>query len=410
MKIVYYTRGLPRSTHGVYMDLTADALRRAGNEVITCFPIGSDRSADGGAGSTTTGLALRTAGIRQRLPRIVWNLGQIIANRMSYRPLREACEEHRPDLIHESYLPFGTSGVRVAREMSTPLLLGVHEYSHHILDLISHPLKGYAQRLDRKVTLASDGVLCISRVLRDEILGWGYPEDRILVLHNAVDPAPYAQSGATRDEVRHRLHSADATIIGYVQAWNPIERFEEMCRMLLEAMDRTLAEVPQAVFLLVGGGVLLDRLRQRLESSPIRKKAARLVGQVPHGEVRDYLTAMDIAVCPEHSTFTSPMKLFEYMAASLPIVAPRQPNVEEILEHQSTALLFPPGDSDQLAHSIVRLVRSPALAGRIASAGRRTVLERHTWEAYGRSLSAFAAHIHSLPRRCETTRADRLAC
>jgi glycosyltransferase involved in cell wall biosynthesis len=398
MKIVYYTRGLPRSTHEVYMEQTAEALRRAGNEVIPCFPIGSARAAGQDHADAKASAALWMAAARQRVPRLVWNLGQLWANRTAYRPLLDLCQEHRPTLIHESYLPFGTSGLRVAREMGIPLLLGVHEFAHHILNLISHPFKGYAKRVDREVTLGSDGVMCVSNVLRDEIIGWGYPEERILVLHNAVDADAYAQSEAERRETRRALNADDAVVIGYLQAWNALERFSEMSRMLVETMDRVLTEIPGAVFLLIGGGVLLDRLRERLEADPARRKAARMVGQIAHAEVAKRLGAVDIAMCPEHSTFTSPMKLFEYMAAELPIVAPRQPNVQEILEADTTALLFPPGDAAGLARTIVRLARSPALARQIASAARRAVQARHTWDAYGRQLSHFAERMAALPR------------
>jgi glycosyltransferase involved in cell wall biosynthesis len=399
MKIIYYTRGLPRSTHWVYMEHTAEALRRTGNDVITCYPIGSERGSGVGATSATSGLALRTAAIRQRLPRIAWNLGQLLANRMSYRPLLHACRENEPDLIHESYLPFGTSGIRVARKEGIPLLLGVHEFAYHILSLISHPLKGYALRLDRDVTLASDGVMCISHVLRDQIVGWGYPEDRILVLHNAVEPGVYLLSEDQRLQARRELNAESATVIGYLQAWNALERFDETCRMLLGTMDRVLSEEPSAVFLLVGGGLLFEQLRRRLTDDPVRRRAVRLTGQVPHADVPRYLAAMDIAMCPEHSSFTSPMKLFEYMAAELPVVAPRQPNVEEILESGTTAILFPPGDAAELASKIVDLIRSPDLARRLGREARRAVIERHTWEAYGRALSDFAERIRSMPRR-----------
>lgn len=400
MKIVYFSRGIPRSTHGLYMDLAAEALRNVGNEVIPCFPIGSDRSS--GEQTEQARLkcpALRAAAIRQRLPRIVWNIGQLAADALAYRPLLQACKEHRPDLIHESYLPFSTSGLRVARSMRTPLILGVHELARHVLALIASPLRRYARRVDRGVVLASDGVMCISKVLRDEILRWGYPEDRLLVLHNAVDPEPYERAAAQRDEARRELKARNAVVVGYLQAWNVIERFEAMARVLEQSIDRVLDELPSTVFLLVGGGIMHEELQRRLRAKHSRRNALRFVGQVAHQEVPRYLAATDVAICAEHSTFTSPMKLFEYMASALPIVAPRQANICEILEEGRTALLFPPGDSTRLGDCIIQLARLPELARRLGLEAKREVLARHTWRAYGRRLSDFAAHMCSLPPR-----------
>jgi len=77
--------------------------------------------------------------------------------------------------------------------------------------------------------------------------------------------------------------------------------------------------------------------------------------------------------------FTSPLKLFEYMAAGRAIVASDLPAIREVLQHEKNALLVPPGDSEMLARSIQRLAEDRNLAMRLARQALVDVTD-YTWE------------------------------
>jgi glycosyltransferase involved in cell wall biosynthesis len=78
--------------------------------------------------------------------------------------------------------------------------------------------------------------------------------------------------------------------------------------------------------------------------------------------------------------FTSPLKLFDYMAAGAPIVASEMPTVREVLADGDNSLLVAPEDPGALAAAIRRLLVNPGLADRL----RRTAFEQvqsYTWDA-----------------------------
>ncbi|HZO25937.1 MAG TPA: glycosyltransferase family 4 protein, partial [Chloroflexota bacterium] len=108
-------------------------------------------------------------------------------------------------------------------------------------------------------------------------------------------------------------------------------------------------------------------------------------GFVPHGEVRATIAGAGAAVLPLPDNlmaryFTSPLKLFDYMAAGVPIVASDLPTVREVLADGDNALLVAPGDPDGLAAAIRRLLVNPGLADRL----RRTAFDQvnaYTWDA-----------------------------
>ncbi len=87
------------------------------------------------------------------------------------------------------------------------------------------------------------------------------------------------------------------------------------------------------------------------------RKGIEILGYKPRSEVRSYLDAADVLVLPNSSkdpmsAYTSPLKLFEYMAARKPIVASRIPSLQEILRDGENAILFNPDDPEDLAKKI----------------------------------------------------------
>ena len=85
------------------------------------------------------------------------------------------------------------------------------------------------------------------------------------------------------------------------------------------------------------------------------------------------------------SRFTSPLKLFEYMAAGRPIVASDLPALREVLTPDADAVLVAPGNAGALAAGIRRVVTDP-IARRPARRGRRCSRSvDFTWEPQGRA-------------------------
>jgi glycosyltransferase involved in cell wall biosynthesis len=86
--------------------------------------------------------------------------------------------------------------------------------------------------------------------------------------------------------------------------------------------------------------------------------------------------------------FTSPLKLYEYMAAGLPIVASDLPSLREVLRHDENALLVPPDEPAALADSLGRLLTDAALGERLRRQAHADVQGR-TWSARAASVLSF---------------------
>ena len=222
----------------------------------------------------------------------------------------------------------------------------------------------------------ADGVFPISQGLRqyleDQSLFSGVP---ITILHDAVDLDPYEnlpESTVARQERALPEKATLALYAGHLFEWKGVYTF-----------GLALQKTPEITGVFVGG---TEKDRNDFEKFLREEQISNAVciGHVPPTEVALYLAAADVVVLPTSGKdqigreFTSPLKLFEYMAARRPIVASDLPSLREILVTGKNAILVPPDDPDALARGLQEIVQKPELAIHIASQARKDV-DAHTW-------------------------------
>jgi glycosyltransferase involved in cell wall biosynthesis len=149
----------------------------------------------------------------------------------------------------------------------------------------------------------------------------------------------------------------------------------------VDALAELGAPASKYRLILVGDGPELPRIRERVHAAGLAA-AVHLAGAVPHREVPAWLGAVDVALVPyeaKAAPYFSPVKLFEYMAMALPVVAARLGQTEEILEHGRTGWLYSSAEPGEPAATLRGVAGDMAAARRVGAAGRALVLARHTW-------------------------------
>ena len=120
-------------------------------------------------------------------------------------------------------------------------------------------------------------------------------------------------------------------------------------------------------------------------------------GMLPHAEVAARLREADVLLLPNPSSalsreFTSPLKLFEYMASGTPIVASDLPSLREVLTDGANALLVEPGNPHAFTEGVRRIKDDPALGARLAAQALADVRE-YTWDRRAERLDALFAEV-----------------
>ena len=305
-----------------------------------------------------------------------------IAGASSFRQRTgDAVRAFAPNLIYERYALFGATGIALAEELSLPLVLEVN--APLSLEQAMHrglAFPNAARSMERHILGKADRVVAVSSALALWLEDQGVTPSRIAVVANGVDPERFdtrAMTDERRAAARLRLGLTDRPVVGFVGTLKP---WHDVAA-LLYAVALLRKAGTDVSLLLVGDGPersALESLAGVLDLS----RDTFFVGAVPHEAVVDLLSIMDVAVAPyreQESFYFSPLKLFEYLAAGLPVVTARLGDIAHCVHDDTGGWTYAPGDVSDLADKVLAALRDAPEASRRAALGRRHVLAHHAW-------------------------------
>ena len=237
--------------------------------------------------------------------------------------------------------------------------------------------------LQRRVINSVGSVIAITPKLRDDLIAErGANPDRVIVAHDGIRQARFEQVPDQHSARRQIGWDDSAFIVGFVG------------RLQMIGMDKgvgtlvhALAKVDNASLALVGGpDDMAEHLRQQWLELGLPDDRFLYVGHVAPDAVPLYLSAFDVCAMPHpHTTqfayYTSPLKLFEYMASHSAIVASDLPAWSDVVTHEESALLVPSSDVDALTAAINRLHDDADLRYKLADNAYVRVMAQYTWSA-----------------------------
>ena len=280
--------------------------------------------------------------------------------------------QHGPfNVLYERYALWSYGALEWAQAQGIPAVLEVNaplleEQAQH-RELVD--VEG-ARAASRRAFASADVLVAVSQQVADWLGGFEEAQGRIHVLPNGVDPRRFRP-----DRMPAWTSPEGAFVVGFVGTLKPWHGLP----VLAEAFVRLNAQCPDALLLIVGDGPERAALEEQLCACG---EAVHFAGAVSPDHVPHWLTSMHVAVAPyaeAEECYFSPLKLFEYMAAGLPVVASRAGQLANVIRDGATGLLVPPSDAGALADALAALHRDPVLRARLGTTARATVLGQHTW-------------------------------
>jgi glycosyltransferase involved in cell wall biosynthesis len=238
------------------------------------------------------------------------------------------------------------------------------------------PLLGLVARMSKKKHVL--GAVLHSRLASDLMARGGVAPEKCYVIHNGFDPGDMMPA-LDKETARNRCGmDQNAFCISYAGSLSRDKCVERMADMAARMRDMR--------FLAVGGTAgQVERLKQYADGRGARNMS--FAGQKPINEVAPYLYAADVLLIPPARVAVPgsaktilPIKIFMYLAAGRPIIAPDRPDIREILSHGENALLVEPESLEAYVAAAGRLADDPALC--LALSKNAAELSRTlTWEA-----------------------------
>ena len=374
MKILYHHRIASKDGQFVHIEELTNALKKRGHEIIMVGPGIVDSDGFGSEGGFVSKL-------KRYVPGALYELMELGYSLHAFLKLRKAVRQHKPDCLYERYNLYLLSGVWLKKRFGLPMLLEVNaplfqERSKY--DGIALP--GLARWTEQQTWCNASSVLPVTQVLADQVEQAGVSRERILVIHNGINPQRFSADDNDTD-IRQKLGLEDKLVLGFtgfVREWHRLDRVVELLKPDQHGMQKHL--------LLVGDGPARKQIEDRARALGV-EHAVTITGVIEREDVSKYVACFDIALQPDVVEYASPLKLFEYLALGRAIVAPNTANIREILVHEQSALLFEPGEEEGFLRMVERLLEDPELRDRIGHGARQTITEREfTWDANARKV------------------------
>ncbi len=306
--------------------------------------------------------------------------------------VKRLAREIEPDVVVERYYNFGGEGVLAAQTTGAALVLEVNapvvDYPRspkRILDrmLIIEPLRRWREWQCH----ASDLIVTPTA----KVLPQWIPSERVLEIEWGADTTKFLPSIGGTPPYARRHDDLVVVFVGAFRAWHGAVHLVRAVRKLRERGFDDVA----AVF--IGDGP--ERRRTQQEAEGLER--VTFLGRVSHDQMPNYLAAADVGIAPfdvlahpplSLAFYWSPLKIFEYMAAGLPVVTPDIPRLRRIYRDGEEGVSYDPHEPEGLADAIVQL-RDGGVRRRLGVAGRDRVTKLFSWTKHCEKLAEAFGHI-----------------
>jgi glycosyltransferase involved in cell wall biosynthesis len=308
-------------------------------------------------------------------------------------PIRRLVDDIRPDVVIERYHNFGGEAIRAARRVGAVAVLEVNApvidfpgSNKALVDraLVIEPMRRWREHVCRLADLI---VTPEAAILPPDV-----PPDRVLRLEWGADTDRFHPGAAGQPPFARLDVTTLAIFAGAFRTWHGAIHLVNAIRTL---RDRGRTDVGAV---LIGDGPELPRVRQAAAGIG----TIVFTGALPHDRMPAALGAADVGVAPfdlaAHGPLSlgfywSPLKIFEYMASGLPVVAPRVSRIPSLVADGVEGALYPPADGSQGVADALTTLTTPSRRQALGAAARQRAVRDYSWTAHCVALADAVARL-----------------
>lgn len=284
----------------------------------------------------------------------------------SYGRIKAALRRFRPDVVHTHSAKGGILGRAAAWALGVPAIV------HTVHGAPFYPSQGrvgqgFVILGERWAARRCHALISVADAMTTLLVGARVaPPEKFTTIYSGLEVEPFLESDRLRAAARAALgYQPEHVVVAKVARLFHLKGHEDVIR----AARKVVAHVPAVRFLLVGDGLLAERIERQICQAGLEHFFQR-VGLVPPERMPEIMAAADIVV---HASLREGLArvLPQALIAGKPVVSYDVDGAREVVLPEITGLLVPPRDWRGLASALLRLAKDPLLCQRLGAEGRR---------------------------------------
>jgi len=281
-------------------------------------------------------------------------------------------------------------GIAIKRELDLPFVFHVHSTEKgrtmgNGSEVVSN--------IEFRAAQTADMVITVSNAMKEELIGLGFPAEKIRVVYNGVDPEKYNRNQVSQEKVReirqlYGLKDGDLMVLflGRLVWVKGVDK-------LIAAMPQVLQKVPNAKLVIVGLGDMQEYLERLVQSLKLQDAIKFRFEFIPEEERIAHYAACDVATFPSvYEPFG--IVALEAMSMEKPVVvgASGVSGMREIVVptgQEQCGFHVNPNDPTDIAWGIINSVQDPQRKLQLGQNGRKKVLQEFTWDVIAKKTIQF---------------------
>lgn len=257
-------------------------------------------------------------------------------NKSQEKKLAELIRVYQPDLIYERSAYLMNAGVLVASKFGVKHYLEVN--APYIQE--KKEMEGYslylkkANEIEKLKATLTQKMLVVSSALKLHFINkYGVDKQKVVVSPNGININEWNTDSVVVEKQRKRLNIKTTDfVVGFVGSILPHHGVDE----LITAFNK--AAKPHWKLLIIGDGWPMKALRSQVNILGLNKQVI-FTGNIVFSEVKNYMALFSVGVMPKSNWYGSPVKIFEYGAMKLPVIAPDNGPINDVMRSGETGLL-----------------------------------------------------------------------
>jgi glycosyltransferase involved in cell wall biosynthesis len=284
----------------------------------------------------------------------------------AYYAIKRCLAEFKPDVVHTHSAKAGILGRLAAWNLGVKLVV----HTVH-----GAPFYPYQNRLVRKFYQYCEwfaakychAIISVADAMTDLMVNAKIaPHNKFTTIYSGMEIEPLLNAKTLRQETRNKYGIIENDIvIGKIARLFHLKGHE----YLIAAAKSVLQKIPNAKFLLIGDGILMEKFQNEIKEQGIDNRFI-FTGLLPPEDIPAIISAMDILV---HTSLREGLArvLPQALLAGVPVISYDIDGAREVVINDVTGYLIPPKSVTELANAIIKLAESPTLRNQLGQNGQK---------------------------------------